>query len=326
MRLRLLPLGALLLLAASPRLAGAQDALALFEQGRALAGQGKWAEACPIYAEAHRLQKDAVGITLNLADCYAKIGKTASAWSTYREGEFLAKKNGDNERSQFAHEQAAVIEPKLSHLRIDAAPTPGLLIHRDDQEIGKGILGTAFPVDPGPHKIEATAPGYLVWTTSLTIGPAGDDQTVTIPALSPGNSGGGGGGGGAGGGGGGGGWSKLRVTGLSVGIVGLLGLGVGGALGGLAVSKNNASKTGCAPANPDECPQSSVSARQTAGTFADASTGALVAGGVLLAGGIVLFVIAPAADAGPRTGGVQRFVASPAVGPGTAGMTFQGAW
>ena len=65
----ILPLSALTLLALTPQ-ASAQDPLALFKQGRALVEQGKWAQACPLFEEAHRLQKDAIGITMNLADCY----------------------------------------------------------------------------------------------------------------------------------------------------------------------------------------------------------------------------------------------------------------
>src|SRR6185312_16344577 len=78
-----LPLAALLL--AIPRPGAAQDAMALFRQGRALAERGDWAGACPLFEESHRLQPDAIGILLNLADCQAHTGKLASAWSNYVE-------------------------------------------------------------------------------------------------------------------------------------------------------------------------------------------------------------------------------------------------
>jgi hypothetical protein len=127
--------------------ASAQDALALFKRAKELEGQGKWAEA-------HRLQKDAIGITLNLAECSKHIGKLASAWSAFQEAEFLGKKEHDDDRARFAHDEAAALEPRLSTLKINAAATPGLVIRRDEQEVGRGALGAPFPADPAkttPH-------------------------------------------------------------------------------------------------------------------------------------------------------------------------------
>src|SRR5271170_1412524 len=89
--------------------ASAQDALALFKHAKELEGQGKWEEASPVYAEAHRLQKDAIGITLNLAECSKHIGKIASAWSAFQEAEFLSKKEHDDDRARFAHDEAAAL-------------------------------------------------------------------------------------------------------------------------------------------------------------------------------------------------------------------------
>jgi hypothetical protein len=317
--LPVLPALAALALCSAPRPAAAQDALALFGQGRALVEKGNHAAACPLFAEAHRLQPTAIGIVINLADCYNNIGKTASAWSAYREGEFLAKKAGENDRAQYSHDHAAAIEPRLSHLKIVAEATPGLIVHRDDQEVGKGILGTSFPVDPGPHKIEATAPGYLVWSTSITVGPERDEPVVAIPALgrAPGGSEGGGGSGGPFV------WTGQRIAGLGVALAGVAGLAAGGVLGGMAISKNSASKADCAPGQPNLCLSSDVSARQSAGTLADASTGVLIGGGVAaVAGVIVLLTGAP--KRGPASTG--RIELAPVVGSKTAGLGLRGAW
>src|SRR5690348_1000013 len=66
---------------------------ALFEEGRKLMAEGKVAEACPKFADSEQL--DASSSTLlNLASCYEKLGRTASAWATYREAASLANANG----------------------------------------------------------------------------------------------------------------------------------------------------------------------------------------------------------------------------------------
>lgn len=310
---------ALLLLAAPPT-ADAQDALSLFQQGRTLVEQNRWEAACPVFAEAHRLQPTALGILLNLADCYEHVGKTGSAYASYREAEFQAKKAGENEKAQYAHDHAATLEPKLSRLRIDAtADVPGLNVHRDDQEVGKGILGTPFPVDPGPHKIEATAPGYLVWSTTVAI-PAGPGvHAVKIPELGRAPTDGAPGGprpfv-----------WTGQRIAGLSVGAVGVAGLVAGGVLGGMAISKNNASKADCSPTQPSLCHADGVSQRQTAGKLADGSTGAFIAGGAAVVAGIVLFATgSPKAPA--KVGRIPRVEVLPTAGAGVAGLRIGGAW
>src|SRR5688572_3120545 len=61
----------------------------LFDQGRKLMGDGNYALAAQKLEESHRLEP-APGTLLNLAECYVKLGRTASAWSTYRTAAALA--------------------------------------------------------------------------------------------------------------------------------------------------------------------------------------------------------------------------------------------
>jgi hypothetical protein len=292
----------------------AQNAAGLFKQGRELAEKGKWAEACPLFAEASRLEPNAVGIKLNMAECYKHVGKTASAWNAYNAAEFLAKKDNDNNRAQFAHNEAAQLEPKLSKLKINAKDTPGLQIRRDDSEVAKGLWGTVIPVDPGEHKIEATAPGYSVWTTIIKIGPEKDLQTIEIPELTkaiepekPGSRPN----------------PALRPAAFAVGGVGAAGLIVGGIFGGLALGSKGTLTTEC-PNNVCST-QKGKDARASAGTQALVSTVSLSVGGAALATGVVLFVLstrggAPKSDEAPRTSLVPTF------GPQSGGLTLVGSF
>jgi hypothetical protein len=294
----------------------AQTWVPFYEDGKKLAEQGKWTEACPKFAEAHRQKPDAVGITLNLADCYKHTGKTASAWSLFKEGSFRAKSNDKDEaRAAYADKEAAALEPTLSRLQVDVEDTPGLTIHIDEQDLGKGAFGSAVPVDPGDHKVEATAPGYSVWSTSVRIGPNKDMQHVKIPGLqkvatpltpgaaTPPNP-------------------ALRPAAFAVGGVGAAGLLVGGVMGGLALGDKSSLSTACK--NGACLDQASKDKLASAKTKALVSTIGLSAGGAALATGVVLFVLSTRGSAATKDERKPALV--PALAPGFAGLTAVGAF
>jgi hypothetical protein len=271
---------------AAPRGAAAQSpnpaAVLLFEEGRKLLGEQKYAEACLKLSESQRLSPG-VGTLLNLGKCYEALGKTASAWTSYKEAAFLGKKLNDAERVPYAEQSAAALEPRLMKLQIKMVQgtVPGLTVKRDDQDVGKGAFDTPIPVDPGDHLIEATAPGYSVWATHAVTNKEGQTFTVTIPALVPkspdelaaesaGSS------------------SALRPAAYAVGGIGAAGLVVGAIFGGLAVSASSKVKSEC-PNNI--CKAADQGDLSSANTKALVSTVGLSVGGAALATGVVLFVL-----------------------------------
>lgn len=277
---------------AGPAAARAQTpnpaAIQLFEEGRKLMGEGKYKEACPKLAESARMTP-AVGTHLNLAKCYEALGKTASAWTNYKQAVFLGKKLNDD-RVPLAEQKATELEPKLMKLQIKMASgdVPGLTIHQDDQDVGKGAIDTPIPADPGDHVIEATAPGFSVWSTHVTVGKEGQVVIVNIPALIPKPDAGGKPGG----------PSPLRPVAFAVGGVGVAGLVLGGVMGGLAMSAKNDLKTLC-PSN--KCTtQAAQDAHASANTKALVSTVGMAVGGAALVTGVVLFVVSrPSSSAKP---------------------------
>src|SRR5512145_2755140 len=57
-------------------------ARSLFDEARALVAAGKVADACPKFEESQRLDPGP-GTLFNLADCYERSGRTATAWLTF---------------------------------------------------------------------------------------------------------------------------------------------------------------------------------------------------------------------------------------------------
>lgn len=171
-----------------PRTALAQSAAdsataeILFNEALALLENGKAAEACGKLEESQRLDPG-VGTLLYLADCYRQTGRTASAWATFKEAAYMAKSRAD-ERETVALEQARALEPTLSYLTLDVpAPIADLTLLHDGKIVGQPLWGTAFPVDPGVHQLEAGAPGKKTWSTSVEIAPGPHQERVIVPAL-----------------------------------------------------------------------------------------------------------------------------------------------
>ena len=90
------------------------QAQALFDEGRRLIREKKVEEACEAFAESHRLDDQAVGTLLNLADCSETLGKLASAWSAYNDAETLSRRNKQGERAAYAKAQAERLGAKVA--------------------------------------------------------------------------------------------------------------------------------------------------------------------------------------------------------------------
>ncbi len=286
---------AIAIAAAGERMAHAEGAgnqaaaQALFDEGRRLMEQGKYAEACPKLESSQKLDPGA-GTLMNLAACYEKNGQTASAWVTYTDAASAAA-GRHPDWVEAAKQKAATLEPKLSKLTIDVrAKAAGLVVKRDGVPLPEGTAGVPIPVDPGKHTIEATAPDHAPFTTTVDVAADGAKPVVVVPELEESK---GGGGAPAGGGGGG-----MRVAGLAITGVGAAGLVVGAVFGGLALGAKGSAGDNCS-SDLLHCNAQGIDDLDKARTFATVSTIGFIAGGALLVGGLVLFFAAPKKEAGP---------------------------
>lgn len=157
----------------------------LFDEGRRLSGEGKFAEACVKFADSNRLDPG-VGTLLNLGQCYKSLGRGASAWSTFREAAALARANGQSDREALARSEASALEPTLIRLSIEVPPevvAAGPQVRRDGTAVPASLWGLATPVDPGSHVIEVTAAGKQSVRIEVAPTVAGSTTKVVIPLL-----------------------------------------------------------------------------------------------------------------------------------------------
>jgi serine/threonine-protein kinase len=256
----------------------------LFEEGRALLAQNKLAEACPKLAESHRLDP-AVGTLLNLGECYEKAGKTASAWATYIEADTLARRLGQLPRAQFAADRARLLGASLPRLSIDVSTTRDgakvvpVTIKRDGEVIAEPAWRTFAPIDPGEHRIEASAPGFHPFARTISVAP-GERAHIEVPALeaaapaAKGSS-----------------PSPLRTLGVVLVGAGALTTGAGLFFGTRARSKNDDARSNFC--NGVTCTSRGEALLSEADSAATWSTVLVSVGVTALVGGIVVFLAAP---------------------------------
>ncbi|HEX3346282.1 MAG TPA: CDC27 family protein [Polyangiaceae bacterium] len=314
------------LLAGPARADDRATAQRLFEEGQVLFKDGKTAEACAKFEGASALV-GSPGVRLNLARCFEKLGRTASAWTKYDEALAAAERAGDRAAATAARQGRAAVEPRLTKMVItfaDASASRGVDLARDGETLPASIVGSEVPVDPGEHEVTARAAGFKAWSTRVNAAGEGATVRVSIPALErdaapttpvngpatapeapapeappaahPSRG--------------------LAIAGIATAGAGVVGLGLGTYFGLTAQSKwHQANRTGGACADA-ACP----GLTQTASNDATLSTVFFVAGGVLAAAGVTLWVLAPSGH------GAEHAELRPAVGPGLAGLELGGAF
>jgi tetratricopeptide (TPR) repeat protein len=156
--------------------ADAATAEALFSEGRRLMDQGNYAAACAKFEESNKADA-ATGTQLNLAMCWEKLGRSASAWAMYMQVANAMTSSCRNDRAQFAQSHAAAILPTLSKLAITA--TQGTTsIRVDGAPWSAAVTGIPTPIDPGRHTIDATAPNKPSFRRVVDV--PGNAATVTV--------------------------------------------------------------------------------------------------------------------------------------------------
>ena len=278
----------------------ANDAAAaeqLFIQGRQLLEAGEVAQACDQLRASQNLDPG-LGTLLLLAHCYEKLGKTASAWATFRAAESIARRQGQADRQRIAKDRAELLEPTLSKLALRLPPEVNpdtLSFERDGEPIPGAAALQAVPVDPGLHRLRVSAPGKLPWSrevqvpdaprTTVVDVPVLEDEPVSAPDLTPA--------------------TELRpeydsgqakssgqaAWGYTLGAVGLGGLGLGAALAVFAKQSYDDSLEFCR--TEVFCSPRGLALRDTAEKRARYATIAAGVGGALLATGVVLVWSSP---------------------------------
>ena len=255
---------------------------AMAQRGRALVDAGRIAAGCEQFVSSQALD-GRLDTLLDLADCYQRDGRTASAWHAFLEAEVLARGAEQASKAEGAAARAAALEPRLTRIVLivpKGARLAGLTVKLGANTIPEADFGSGIAVDPRPEQLSAEAKGYRPWRVSVDLSErAGSEYLVHVPTLaiepqarSRSHA-----------------RAQFRTVGILSGGLGLAGIGAGAVFNALSKSSDDALSCAhgvyqCAPTHSNRS------------AYADAATASFAIGSALFATGVTLFVLAPSPD------------------------------
>jgi hypothetical protein len=125
---------------------------ALYQAGKQLVTEKKYAEACGKFDASYKLDPT-LGTLLNLADCYEKAGRIATSWATWGAAMEQAQRDKDP-RYDFAKDRRDALSPRLPKVVIRPyGMLPGVDVYWDDTKLAPGAFGTDMPTDVLAHRL-----------------------------------------------------------------------------------------------------------------------------------------------------------------------------
>jgi hypothetical protein len=260
---------------------GPPSAAELFRQGRAAMVARDYATACPKLEASVRLEAH-VGNLISLAECEEATARLAAARGHWQQAADLARGLGD-QRESFAREKLAILDPRVPRLTIRRAPgsPETMTVARDDVALGPGSFDIPLPVEVGTHVVVTRAEGFEPTRIEVTFAerdakiidvepgralspPVPEPHEVVLPVTPTGPR------------------ARIqRPVAIGFAGAGVIAAGVGTGFGIAALHGNSLPPTD--------------TARNTARTDGDVSTGMFIAAGALVGTAAVLWFTAPKA-------------------------------
>ncbi len=145
----------------------------LFREAGQDADAGKFGLALEKYRRVAAV-KETGQVRFNIARCEEQLGQIASALADYELVERdLRDVHGDaeNDLRNTSRDRGNALRPRVPRLTLVVLPPepPNFVVRLDGVVIADAALGVPLPVDPGRHRIEASAGGRLPMTAELEV-------------------------------------------------------------------------------------------------------------------------------------------------------------
>jgi hypothetical protein len=273
----------------------------LFQHGVRLMKDDNCPEAIPEFLTSQQLDPSAATL-MNLATCYARVGRKAAAWKTYRQAAAAAAEEQNEQLRAKAFQAMSILSPLLTKLKLVPASQTAALSFRVNGEPIATNDGMPIPLDPGENVIEAVAPGHKPWRRSVTASDVGATLVIEVPELRP--------------------VQKTekpndwRTAGAIAGGIGIAAMVVGTVL---AVSAKRAQDDSDAHCRAGRCNATGVDLRESAQRRANLATYATGVGALVTAAGVYLWFATPPATEKRAGGALWLDGVGGAVGMGVRG-------
>jgi hypothetical protein len=158
----------------------------LFKQGDELQRAGKFPEALDKFQRAEQVIHAPTNV-LRIAECQAAMGRLVEAAESYRQVTRWQLAAGSPPAFQSAIDQAkgelAQVEPRVPKVLVQVTPAPPqgsqpqLVI--DGATVPFALVGEQIPLDPGEHRLQATAAGQASQEVTVSLKER-DTKTVAL--------------------------------------------------------------------------------------------------------------------------------------------------
>jgi hypothetical protein len=150
----------------------------LGQQAQTAYDAGNYTESEKLWNAAAKLYSQAPTLTLGLARTQAKLGKVVSAQESYNK---IIREWGNNpspppafkDAVEAAKAEVGAVSAKVASVTVNVEGPTNPSVTIDGQAVPSAALGLKRPVDPGQHKVTATADGYKPADTTFSVAEGG---------------------------------------------------------------------------------------------------------------------------------------------------------
>ena len=145
---------------------------------------GRWADALVKLRRVAQVKLTA-GIHYHLALCEEHLGQLAAALDEYTSADTQARAENAQDVLRLVGKRLADLGPRVPRLTIRLVPAVAdATVTLDGARLSPAMFGTALPVDPGEHRIEATAPNRPPISRTVTMRER-DQTAIDLPLAEP---------------------------------------------------------------------------------------------------------------------------------------------
>jgi hypothetical protein len=160
-----------------------QAARELFSQAEEDEDAGRWDEAASKLRRVLEVKRTA-GVQYHIALCEEHTGALVAALEDYTIAEREAHDENAQDVLRLVGKRLADLNPRVPRVTLRVVPdTPTASLTLDGKPIARALWATSLPLDPGEHRIEATAEGREISSASIVLNER--DSTVLEVKLGP---------------------------------------------------------------------------------------------------------------------------------------------